>query len=68
VPGGGLTIEEIIENGLSKASDVGSGGRHMSNHFSKPLIRVQNVSSATGNHALHAVGVARAAKRYGGTR
>jgi 2-oxoisovalerate dehydrogenase E1 component len=63
----GLTIREIILNGLSKARDVGSGGRHMSNHFSKPSIRIQNVSSATGNHALHAVGVARAIKKYNGT-
>lgn len=62
----GLTIEEIIRNGLSKATDVGSGGRHMSNHFSKPSIGIQNVSSATGNHALHAVGVARAARKYNG--
>jgi 2-oxoisovalerate dehydrogenase E1 component len=56
----------MIANGLSKAGDVGSGGRHMSNHFSKPSIRIQNVSSATGNHALHAAGVARAIKRYDG--
>lgn len=62
----GLTVEEIICNGLSKATDVGSGGRHMSNHFSKPSIRLQNVSSATGNHALHAAGVARAIKKYNG--
>ncbi|MBI1803583.1 MAG: 2-oxoisovalerate dehydrogenase [Ignavibacteriae bacterium] len=62
----GLSVQEIIANGLSKATDVGSGGRHMSNHFSKPSIRIQNVSSATGNHALHAVGVARAIKKYGG--
>jgi 2-oxoisovalerate dehydrogenase E1 component len=63
----GLTLQEIIQNGLSKARDVGSGGRHMSNHFSKPSIRIQNVSSATGNHALHAAGVARAIKKYNGT-
>ncbi|MBI5476581.1 MAG: 2-oxoisovalerate dehydrogenase [Ignavibacteriales bacterium] len=62
----GLSVEEIIENGLSKPSDVASGGRHMSNHFAKPEIRIQNVSSATGNHALHAVGVARAIKKYNG--
>ncbi len=62
----GMSVQEIIANGLSKATDVGSGGRHMSNHFSKPSIRIQNVSSATGNHALHAVGVARAINRYGG--
>ena len=62
----GLTPEEIIRNGLSKATDVASAGRHMSNHFAKPSIRIQNVSSATGNHALHAVGVARAVKKYDG--
>ncbi|HST22251.1 MAG TPA: thiamine pyrophosphate-dependent enzyme, partial [Blastocatellia bacterium] len=32
---GGLTPYEIILNGLSKADDVASGGRHMSNHFAK---------------------------------
>src|ERR1041384_2930769 len=62
----GLSVQEIIENGLSKPSDVGSGGRHMSNHLSKPSIRIQNVSSATGNHSLHAAGVARAIKSYNG--
>lgn len=62
----GISVTEIIENGLSKTTDVGSGGRHMSNHFSKPSIRIQNVSSATGNHSLHAVGVARAIKKYHG--
>ena len=62
----GMTPEEIILNGLSKDGDVAGGGRHMSNHFAKPEVRVQNVSSCTGNHTLHAVGVARAAKYYGG--
>jgi 2-oxoisovalerate dehydrogenase E1 component len=61
---GGLTPEEIILNGLSRATDVASGGRHMSNHFAKPAIHIQNVSSCTGNHSQHAVGVARAIKRY----
>src|SRR5215471_16534653 len=32
----GLTAEEILLNGMSKAADVASGGRHMSNHFAKP--------------------------------
>ncbi len=63
---GGITPEEIILNGISKAADVAGGGRHMSNHFAKPSIRIQNVSSATGNHALHAVGTARAIKKYKG--
>jgi 2-oxoisovalerate dehydrogenase E1 component len=61
----GLNAEEIILNGLSKATDIASGGRHMSNHFAKPEWNIHNVSSATGNHTLHATGVARAIKRYG---
>jgi 2-oxoisovalerate dehydrogenase E1 component len=60
----GINAEEIILNGISKATDVASGGRHMSNHFAKPEWNIHNVSSATGNHTLHAVGVARAIKKY----
>jgi len=60
----GLTAEEIILNGISKATDIASGGRHMSNHFAKPEWNIQNVSSATGNHTLHAAGVARSIKIY----
>lgn len=60
----GLTPEEIILNGISKATDVAGGGRHMSNHFAKPSIGIQNVSSLTGNHTQHAVGLARAVKYY----
>jgi 2-oxoisovalerate dehydrogenase E1 component len=60
----GMTAEELILNGLSKATDPGTGGRHMSNHFSKPEWNIHNVSSLTGNHTLHAVGVARALKFY----
>lgn len=60
----GITAEEIILNGISKATDAASGGRHMSNHFAKPEWNIHNVSSCTGNHTLHAVGVARAMKYY----
>jgi 2-oxoisovalerate dehydrogenase E1 component len=60
----GLTAEEIILNGISKAADTAGGGRHMSNHFAKPEWNIHNVSSATGNHTLHAVGVARGIKKY----
>ena len=60
----GLTAEEIILNGISKATDLASGGRHMSNHFAKPEWNIHNVSSCTGNHSLHAVGVARGMKYY----
>jgi len=61
----GLTAEEILLNGMSKATDVASGGRHMSNHFAKPEIGIQNVSSCVANHAQHAAGLARAIKTYG---
>ena len=60
----GCTAEELILNGLSKDTDLASGGRHMSNHFAKPEWNIHNVSSCTGNHVLHAVGVARGMKRY----
>jgi 2-oxoisovalerate dehydrogenase E1 component len=60
----GLTAEEIILNGISKDGDVAGGGRHMSNHFAKPAWHIHSVSSATGNHTLHAVGVGRAMKIY----
>lgn len=60
----GLTPEEIIANGMSKATDVASGGRHMSNHFAKPAIGIQNVSSSVSNHAQHAAGLGRAVKTY----
>jgi 2-oxoisovalerate dehydrogenase E1 component len=60
----GITPEEIILNGISKDTDVAGGGRHMSNHFAKPSIGIQNVSSLTGNHTQHAAGLGRAAKHY----
>ncbi len=61
----GLTAEEIILNGISKADDPSSGGRHMSNHLAKPEWNIHNTSSCTGNHALHATGVGRAIRKYG---
>ena len=60
----GITAEEIILNGISKATDIASGGRHMSNHFAKPSWKIHNDSSCTGAQTLHAVGVARAMKKY----
>ncbi|MGQ1786674.1 MULTISPECIES: alpha-ketoacid dehydrogenase subunit alpha/beta [unclassified Saccharicrinis] len=60
----GMTAEEIIYNGISKDADVAGGGRHMSNHFAKPEWNIHNVSSCTGNHTLHATGIARAIKTY----
>ena len=60
----GMTPEELILNGISKATDPGSAGRHMSNHFAKPEWHIENISSATGTHDLHAAGVGRAMVYY----
>lgn len=60
----GITVEEIILNGLSKDTDVAGGGRHMSNHFAKQSINIQNVSSCTGNHSQQVTGLARAVRKY----
>ncbi len=60
----GLTATEVILNGISKATDKASGGRHMSNHFAKPEWNIHNVSSCTGNHTQIAAGTARAIKTY----
>lgn len=62
----GVTVEEIIANGLSKDADVAGGGRHMSNHFAKISIGLQNSSSCTGNHSQQAVGTGRSIKKFGG--
>jgi 2-oxoisovalerate dehydrogenase E1 component len=61
----GISAGEILLNGMSKRDDVASGGRHMSNHFAKPEIHIQNVSSCVSNHAQHATGLGRALRTYG---
>ncbi len=60
----GLTAEEVIFNGISKAADPASGGRHMSNHLAKPEWNIHNTSSCTGNHTQQASGLGRALKKY----
>jgi 2-oxoisovalerate dehydrogenase E1 component len=60
----GINAEEIILNGISKDTDISSGGRHMSNHFAKPNWNIHNVSSCTGSMTPQAAGVARAMKKY----
>ncbi len=60
----GLTVEEIVLNGLSKDTDVAGGGRHMSNHFAKMSLNIETHSSLTDNQAQHTTGCARAIKYY----
>src|ERR1019366_2567193 len=45
----GLTVEEIVLNGLSKDTDIAGGGRHMSNHFAKLEFNIETHSSLTNN-------------------
>lgn len=61
----GMTVEEMLLNGISKATDLTGGGRHMSNHFSKHEWHIESVASAVGVHTVHAAGVARAMVYYG---
>jgi len=60
----GLTVEELVLNGLSKDTDVAGGGRHMSNHFAKMSMNIETHSSLTDNQAQHTAGCARALKYY----
>jgi 2-oxoisovalerate dehydrogenase E1 component len=62
----GITADQIIMNGLSKDSDISSGGRNMSNHFASIPLRIQNRSALTGNHSQMAAGTARAVKKFKG--
>ncbi|MFI5200782.1 MAG: thiamine pyrophosphate-dependent enzyme [Candidatus Kapaibacterium sp.] len=60
----GLTVEELVLNGLSKDTDVAGGGRHMSNHFAKMSLNIETHSSLTDNQSQHTAGCARAIKYY----
>ena len=61
----GVTPEQILLNGMSKASAVSSGGRHMSNHFARNDLYVWNVSSCVWNQDPPAAGLGRAIRSYG---
>ena len=49
----GISPYELFLNGLSRDDDPCSGGRHMSNHFGKPEINVQNVSHDLGKRMTY---------------
>ena len=61
----GMTAEEMILNGISKATDPTSGGRHMSDHYAKVDWGIHNISSCVAAHDSQAVGIARALDYYG---
>ncbi|MFA7360027.1 MAG: thiamine pyrophosphate-dependent dehydrogenase E1 component subunit alpha, partial [Candidatus Kapaibacterium sp.] len=54
----GLTVEEILQHRLGKATDSFSGGRQMPTHLGSKKLRMPTASSPTGSQYLQAVGSA----------
>lgn len=54
----GLTVEEILQHRLGRATDSFTGGRHMPTHLGSKKLRMPTASSPTGSQYLQAVGTA----------
>jgi len=54
----GLTVEEIFQHRLGKATDPFTGGRQMPTHLGSKKLRMPTSSSPTGSQYLQAVGSA----------
>lgn len=54
----GLTVEEIFQHRLGKATDSFTGGRQMPTHLGSKRLRMPTASSPTGSQYLQAVGSA----------
>lgn len=54
----GVTVENIFQSALGKATDPFTGGRQMPSHFSSKQLRMPTPSSCTGTQYLQAVGTA----------
>lgn len=54
----GLTVEEILQHRLGKATDSFTGGRQMPTHLGSKKLRMPTSSSPTGSQYLQAVGSA----------
>lgn len=54
----GLTVEEILQHRLGKATDSFTGGRQMPTHLGSKKLRMPTASSPTGSQYLQAVGTA----------
>ncbi len=54
----GLTVEEIFQHRLGKATDPFTGGRQMPTHLGSKKLRMPTASSPTGSQYLQAVGSA----------
>lgn len=54
----GLTVEEIFQHRLGRATDTFTGGRQMPTHLGSKRLRMPTASSPTGSQYLQAVGSA----------
>ena len=54
----GLTVEEILQHRLGRATDSFAGGRQMPTHLGSKKLRMPTASSPTGSQYLQAVGTA----------
>src|ERR1700752_3570529 len=60
----GVSVEDLLLQGIGAAADPASGGRQMPSHWSSPAHHIVSQSSATATQCLHAVGCAEAGRYF----
>ena len=58
----GMTVKDFMLSVFARSEDPNSGGRQMPSHFGSARLRIMTKSSVVGPQALHAAGIAYAAK------